>query len=165
MSRPCSICDHTQLREITADLMSRVPYRVIEKRYELSKSAIDRHVSRHVSKALRKLTTSEMTLSAAAAIAEPVLPQMRKLNARSLAILGQAENAKDRHTALQAVRECRRNLELIARLTGELDTRTLGEGAGAPLNITVSYVNVAARSSKEAPLLEARNEVTELRPA
>jgi hypothetical protein len=45
---------------------------------------------------------------------------------------------------LQAIRECRRNLELIARLTGELDPRAAGETPGAPLNITVVYAEKAA---------------------
>ena len=38
-------------------------------------------------------------------------------------ILTSAEDAKDHTVALHAVRECWRNLELIAKLTGELDPR------------------------------------------
>src|SRR5215472_12024048 len=75
MGRPCTVCYHPDLQLITADVMIRVPYRTIEKRYGLSSSAIDRHVSQHVEKALRKLVATEMALSDAAVIAEPVLHQ------------------------------------------------------------------------------------------
>lgn len=142
MPRPCSLCQHPELKRITEDLMRRTPYRVMQSRYKVSKSAIDRHVSGHVSKALRQLAAAEgMTLADAAAIAEPVLGEMRKLNARALRILNDAEAAKDRPTALHAIRECRRNLELIAKLTGELDPRAAGETPGAPLHVTINYVD------------------------
>jgi hypothetical protein len=126
------------LRAITADLMARVPYRTIERRYSVSKSAIDRHVTRHVSKAFRQLAAAEK-LTDAATVAEPVLGEMRKLNARALRILNDAEETKDHATALHAIRECRRNLELISKLTGELDPRAAGETPGAPLQVTVVY--------------------------
>ena len=60
MARPCTLCAHPELRGITADLMARVPYRTIERRYNVSRSAIDRHVSGHVSKALRELAAAEL---------------------------------------------------------------------------------------------------------
>ena len=60
---------------------------------------------------------------------------MRSLNGRALRILADAEVAQDRATALHAIRECRRNLELIARLTGELDPRAAGETPGSTLQV------------------------------
>jgi hypothetical protein len=154
MPQPCTICHHTQLREITAALMARVPYREIIRRYSLSLPAINRHVKNHISKALRQLAAAEgMTTADAASIAAPVLGEMRKLNARALRILGDAEAAKDRPTALNAIRECRRNLELIARLTGELDPRTAGETPGAPLTVIVQYVEKQAIVANGQPQL------------
>ena len=68
-------------------------------------------------------------------------------------ILTSAEDAKDHTVALHAVRECWRNLELIAKLTGELDPRAAGETGGA-LNVTVVYAEKAAVqvSPPEAPV-------------
>ena len=156
--RTCTVCQHPELHAITADLMARTPYRTIERRYSVSRSAIDRHVNQHVSKAFRQLAAAEK-LTDAATVAEPVLSEMRKLNARALRILADAETAKDRPTALHAIRECRRNLELIARLTGELDPRAAGETPGAPVNITVVYAEKAlvtpAAPNGPIPLPEA----------
>ena len=140
--RTCTVCQHPELRAITADLMARVPYRTIERRYSVSRSAIDRHVTQHVSKALRQLAAAEK-LADAATVAEPVLGEMRKLNSRALRILADAETSADRTTALHAIRECRRNLELIAKLTGELDPRAAGETPGGSLTVVVQYVDKA----------------------
>jgi hypothetical protein len=65
---------------------------------------------------------------------------MRKLNTRALRILQDAEKTKDPAMALSAIRECRRNLELIAKLTGELDPRAAGETPGGSLQVTINYV-------------------------
>jgi hypothetical protein len=153
--RRCTVCDHPRLREITSELMARRSYRQIQSKYKISKSALDRHVARHVPQALRKLMAE---LATAAEVGESVLTQMGKLNARALRILGQAETADDRGIALQAIRECRRNLELIARLTGELDPRAAGENAGDKLTVVVQYVDkqlVAAVPKQEGKQIEA----------
>jgi hypothetical protein len=135
--RRCTVCDHPRLREITSELMARRSYRQIQSKFKISKSALDRHVARHVPQALRKLTAELVT---AAEVGESVLTQMGKLNARALPILEQAEAAEDRGIALQAIRECRRNLELIARLTGELAPGAVTGAAAGPLQVTVQYV-------------------------
>jgi len=155
VSRTCTICADPRIREITGAVMARRPLRWIAEQYKLSKSALHRHMKRHVTKALRKLSKADMPIAQAAEIGEPVLVEMRKLNARSLKILKAAEEAKDHSVALHAVRECRRNLELIAKLTGELDPRAAGEEMGGSLNVTVVYAEKAAVqvSLPEAPVV------------
>src|SRR5262249_8525350 len=139
------ICTHNQLKEITADLMSRASYRTLQKRYGISKSAVERHLNGHVSEALRRLTAAEgMSLADAAGIAEPVLQQMRHLHVRTLRILLDAEATKDHRTALNAISEARKNLELIGRIDGSLDPRSAGETPGAPLQVTIVYADKAA---------------------
>ena len=102
--------------------------------------------------AAAELARAEKSLTEAATIAAPVLGEMRKLNARALHILADAEAAKDRPTALHAIRECRRNLELISRLTGELDPRAAGETPGGPINITVVYAPRAPKQQTTEPV-------------
>lgn len=48
---------------------------------------------------------------------------MRGLQARTLTILDKAEDAGELRTALGAIREVRGNLELLAKLLGELDEK------------------------------------------
>jgi hypothetical protein len=79
------------------------------------------------------------------------LGEMRKLNTRALRILAEVEGTKDHATALTAIRECRRNLELIAKLTGELDPRAAGETPGGSLQVTVIYAAKAAMVVCDTP--------------
>ena len=166
MPRPCTICASPRLNEITADLMARKPYRVIQSRYGVSKSSIDRHVTRHVHTALHVLASKEMSAIEAATIGEPVLAGMRRLNARALRILADAEGAQDRLTALAAIRECRRNLELIAKLTGELDPHSPGEASGGPLTVVIQYVDKQqVVTNQETPSARVAEPVAALLPA
>jgi len=53
--------------------------------------------------------------------ADDLLAQVRDLQVRTMAILDKAESSRGGlRTALQAIREARGNLELLARLLGEL---------------------------------------------
>ena len=55
--------------------------------------------------------------------ADDLLDQVGDLQRRALAILDRAEEAGELRTALSAIREARGNLELLAKLLGELDER------------------------------------------
>jgi hypothetical protein len=70
-----------RIREITGAVMAGRPLRWIAERYKLSKSALHRHMKRHVTKALRKLTAADMPIAQAAEIGAPGLVEMRRLNA------------------------------------------------------------------------------------
>jgi hypothetical protein len=55
--------------------------------------------------------------------ADNLLGQVRDLQLSALDILAEAEKSKQYRTALSAIREARSNLELLAKLLGELDER------------------------------------------
>jgi hypothetical protein len=63
--------------------------------------------------------------------ADSLLEQVRGLQSRAYGILDKAEGTGELRTALGAIREARGNLELLAKLLGELDERPT-------VNITVS---------------------------
>jgi hypothetical protein len=75
-----------------------------------------------------------------AALVAPSLLEMRRLNERTLRILSLAEVSKDYDTALRAISESRRNVELISRLTGELDPRSQVTGADGRIQIEIIKV-------------------------
>ena len=154
----CSVCDHPNLRAITTDLMARTPYRTIESRYSVSRAAVDRHVRKHIAKGIQILMKAEreslavQTVADADVVTRPVLSQLRELHSRTLRLLEAAEVEKDRLVALGAIREARRNLELVGRLTGELDPRAPGEASGGPLQVTINYVDKRqASAAQEMP--------------
>jgi hypothetical protein len=83
---------------------------------------------------------------------QPVLQQIRRLNQRSLRILTEAEHGKwkDPAIALQAIRECRHNLELIGKLTGELKSPEANahEPVKSSSNTSISSWSSSTRASQ-----------------
>ena len=46
--RSCSICTHSQLKEINQDLINGVPIRKVAERYSLGHMAVQRHKAKHI---------------------------------------------------------------------------------------------------------------------
>jgi hypothetical protein len=118
MPRRCTVCDHETRTSIETALISGAPLRDIAGRYGVSKSALERHKADHLPAGLAKAREAEE-----AARADDLLSEVRGLQARTLAILESAEASGEHRTALAAIAEARRNLELLGKLAGELDER------------------------------------------
>jgi hypothetical protein len=71
--------------------------------------------------------------------ADDLLEQVRDLQVRTFAILEAAEESKQHRTALSAIREARSNLELLAKLLGELDERPV-----VNLNVSPEWLELRA---------------------
>jgi hypothetical protein len=152
MPRRCTVCDHEERASIDAALVSGTPLRDIAGQHGVSKSALERHKAGHLPAHLAKAKEAGEV-----ARADDLLSQVRHLQDRTLAILTTSEDAGELRTALAAIREARGNLELLAKLLGELDD--------APkVNILVSAEWVAVRTSMMealSPYPEARTAVAE----
>jgi predicted transcriptional regulator len=119
MPRVCTVCSHTERREIDRTLVSRsASYRDIAGHYGVSKTAVSRHTKEHLPELLAKAYEAEE-----AARAEELLTDVRRLHARTLRALLRAEAAADWTTMLRAVREARENVRLLGELRGKPDTR------------------------------------------
>lgn len=100
-------------------LVAGEPYRSVANRYEsLSQASVQRHSENHLPATLAQAKDAEMV-----AHADDLLEQVRDLQVRTFAILEAAEASEQHRTALSAIREARGNLELLAKLLGELDDR------------------------------------------
>jgi hypothetical protein len=116
MPRRCTVCDHEGRASIDAALISGAPLRDIAGHHSVSKSALERHKAGHLPAHLAKAKEAGEV-----ARADDLLSQVRHLQDRTLAILTASEDAGELRTALAAIREARGNLELLAKLLGELD--------------------------------------------
>lgn len=135
MPRRCTVCDHETRTSIETALISGAPLRDIAGRHDVSKSALERHKAGHLPAHLAKAKEAREV-----ARADGLLSQVRQLQERAMSILTACEEAGELRTALAAIREARNNLELLARLVGELDE--------APrVNILVSAEWLAVRSA------------------
>jgi hypothetical protein len=119
MPRRCTVCAHPEVEAIDTALVAGEPYRSVANRYEsLSQAAVQRHEENHLPATLAKAKDA-LEISRA----DDLLASVRGLQGRALSILGKAEEAGELRTALSAIREARGNLELLAKLLGELDER------------------------------------------
>ena len=121
MPRSCTICTHDEAHAINVALVHRDAYRHIASRYEVSTGALQRHAREHLPELLVRAKDAVEV-----AEADSLLDRVESLYKRTEAILGAAECNREWGTALQAIRECRGNLELLGRVTKELrDAPTL----------------------------------------
>jgi hypothetical protein len=119
MPRRCSVCTHPDRENIDEALVGATAISAIAAKYrDISEDALGRHKANHLP---AKLVMAEKAKEVAQA--DSLLEQVRDLQGRALAILDQAEMSGDLRTALGAIREARGNLELLAKLLGELDDR------------------------------------------
>ena len=116
MPRRCSVCTHPDRENIDEALVGATAISAISAKYrDISEDALGRHKAKHLP---AKLVMAEKAKEVAQA--DSLLDQVRDLQGRALAILDQAEMSGDLRTALGAIREARGNLELLAKLLGEI---------------------------------------------
>ena len=119
MSRTCSICNHLERDPIERDLIAGQPYRDIAGRFEVSKSALERHVSSgHIAAAIARAADASEVIRAGQLVQE-----VRTLRETTLGILEESRHAGDHAAALGAVRSLLQQAELCGRLAGELVER------------------------------------------
>lgn len=118
MPRTCTICEHPRREAIDRDLVGGSSNLSVSSVFGVSESAIRRHKGNHLP---AKLAMAEK--AAEVAEADDLLSQVQDLQTRTLAILESAEASSEHRTALSAIREARSNLELLAKLVGQLDER------------------------------------------
>jgi hypothetical protein len=126
MPRSCTICGHPDRGAIDQALVEGTPNRRIASHHGVTERAVRNHKANHLPASLARAQEAEEV-----AQADDLLRQMQDLQKRTLTILESAEETKQHRTALSAIREARSNLELLAKLLGELDDRPV-------LNLSVS---------------------------
>ncbi len=115
MPRTCTICSHDEAHAINVALVHRDPFRHIASLYEVSTGALQRHAHDHLPEMLARAKDAVEVADAGS-----LLDRVEGLYRRTEAILEAAETEREWGTALQAIRECRGNLELLGRVTKEL---------------------------------------------
>ena len=127
MPRSCPVCEHEDLEEINSALASNEWIRTIADRWSVSKIALMRHRNEHLPvSAIEEAKEAEAREAEVKEAEEDVhadelLDQVRDLQEHTLAILGEAEEAEELSSALQAITEAKDNLERLAKRLSELD--------------------------------------------
>jgi hypothetical protein len=119
MPRTCTICTHPEREAIDAALVAGEAYRNIAKRAGTSATALVRRKTDHLPAHLAKAeAVREVTQ------ADDLLGRLLHLNKETMAILREARTGKDNELALKAIARAEKQIELQAKLLGELQEGT-----------------------------------------
>jgi hypothetical protein len=118
MARHCTICEHEAREAVDAAIVLGSPYSEIEAQYGVSKSALSRHKRHGISPALAKVKAEREQAGPRSA-----LERLEVLYVQASRVLVAAEQEGKASLTLSAVRELRSLVELLAKITGEIDDR------------------------------------------
>jgi hypothetical protein len=122
----CTVCLHEHRAQLEIGLVHKVPTRVLAKRFDVSTHALHRHRHRHLSPQvaaaiLQARKPSEIDLEALqASESEGLLDQLVLQRARLQTSSEMSLELGDTKAAVQVERCVTSNLELVARLLGQL---------------------------------------------
>lgn len=114
----CKVCQHPARVAVEQAIVSGRAMSAIATDHGLSKDSVRRHRDRHLAPSMRGAMASAGERGGRTA-----LGRLESLYDRAEAILTAAEQGGQGALALGAVRELRSVVELLARITGELDER------------------------------------------
>src|SRR5215212_3113169 len=118
MAQPCSVCTHADAVLINAALVARQPYRHIAKRFGVSLAALSRHAKNCMPAIIDAgLDAMDERERRETAEALDTVRQLRTINSVSLSILS---DAREPDTALRAIDRIQKQIELQAKLIGDL---------------------------------------------
>lgn len=150
MPRRCSLCGHDKRQEIERALLCGDSYRTVAQCFGVSRDAVVRH-RKHLPVALAHAREVKEVANG-----DSLVAQLRELTSEAQRLKEKAELAGDYRTALMAVRELCRIVELVAKLRGKLDEHA---------EIRVVNFNVDAESAKRiSDTFLARHQLQEPTP-
>ncbi len=118
MPRVCTVCAHGERAAIEQEIAVGTSAQKISALFRVSPDAVQRHKAEHL-----RPTLIETRHAADDERALDVIKQLRAINGASLRILHEAQQGQDPQTALKAVDRIQRQIELQAKLLGDLDDR------------------------------------------
>ena len=124
MSRVCTICSHPQREAIDRALAAGQGVRTLASRYAtengqaVGRQSLQRHRETCLPASVVEKAGEEATKAAL-----DVVAQLKAINGASLQILSESRKANDPETSLKAVDRILRQLELQAKLLGQIDDR------------------------------------------
>ncbi len=118
MPRVCTVCTHDERHAINVALVHREPYRRIAARFDVSTTALQRHSQDHLPQLLVEASRSLEQHEGL-----DVVKQLKAANSVVWEVLQDARTSGEPETVLRAVDRVQKQIELQARLLGDLDER------------------------------------------
>lgn len=115
MPRVCTVCHHPERDEIDAAIIAGTVNREIACKFGVGRMAIERHAASHISQQIRQSQEAQEE-----ARGLDVVGQLKDINDITLDILKEARDMKDNDTSLKAIDRVTKQLELQAKILGDI---------------------------------------------
>lgn len=136
MPRPCRLCNHPDREALETALLRRERTQEdVAKVLGVSDRAVGQHLQKHVPEAVRLAISQAKDTQAGLNVAQ----QLMEINRASRKILEEALGAGDPNLALRAIDRVEKQLELQAKLLGDIQT-----GVTVNVNQAPAYVEFRA---------------------
>lgn len=137
MARVCTVCSHPRRAAIERELAAAKSVRGTAKKYKLSASALQRHYRSCAREAIASASSERE-----ADLGKRLFAEIEELHRRTLELLPEESSPLTRDEAIKVIREARRNLELVARLTGQFAVKPIAIEIGVKRLIGVPIEEV-----------------------
>jgi hypothetical protein len=114
----CSVCAHPDRAAVDKALVTGASLRDVAGQFGLTKSSVERHQADHLPARLVKAAERQDVREAL-----DVVAQLKAINAATLEVLRDAQASKDGELVLKATDRALKQIELQAKLLGDLDDR------------------------------------------
>jgi hypothetical protein len=114
----CTVCSHPQRVELEQAHLGGATLRTLAKQFGRNKDTIQKHVAQHIPAAAQKAI--EAANARDVEHGDSIIAELRELRDEAKRLQAKAEKKSDIRTALTAIRELVRLVELKARVLGEL---------------------------------------------
>ncbi len=115
MPRTCTICHHPERVAIDQALIDGIALRAIAGQHAIAKSSLARHAASHLPEALARSRRA-----AEEVVSDDLVDRLMLMHAQAEDVLHEAREAKDGPLQLAALARLQKQMELEARLLGEL---------------------------------------------
>jgi len=133
--RTCQTCNHAEVAAIDREIAAGKSLRDLSALFRVSEDSLARHRDAHISPVVVRAQEAEDITRGL-----DVVKQLKAINGVTMQILHEARQQKNPEVALKAVDRIQRQLELQAKLLGDLDERPV-------VNILVSSEWLAVRAT------------------
>lgn len=118
--RRCTVCGHPDRPAVDQAIINHRPFRRIAAQFSLSLNAVIRHHEQHIPEVLAR-AKDEADVRHAIDLAQ----QLKAINGAALQVLADARRSGDAELALKAIDRVQRQLEMVAKIAGDLDERPI----------------------------------------
>ncbi len=140
MPRTCTICTHPDRSAIESAIASGTSYRDIALQFSIGHMSVNRHAAEHISSTIQQTQAAKEEAQSI-----DVVKQLKTINAVTIAILNEARIGKMHALALSAIDRVQKQIELQAKLLGDIDKQSPQEQDG----LVIPYDHISARARME----------------